>query len=599
MGVSMLDNINYKGQKPDNSRSQFDTIEEMVAYSENYLPAIYVTLCAETGKQYKYQRSNTVDPELGKWREVGEGGGSGVDTYSKVEIDEKTKNILDQVGDLSKLFSGELKDLVSAINVVYGVGAGDFAYSDKKVIITLRNGGTKEIDCSPIITDTTLEEFKNVDINSLKDAQALIYNGATEKWENKDIDLAGVLEQSKTYTDEEISKSEMNNAIGCDAKPTFDGSSITYIQGGVSKTTEDVSKWFYYTSGTGVAQTRWISGIEFTIDIGAINLTDYVNKNTDVTGIFEENPVDLTKVPNLEYMKALRDVLLVAIGKKLNKTDIVDTLLSEATDAPLSANQGKVLKEMVDGKLDVQQTVEDAGKVLKVGPDGKIALSEGGGEDASAVSYEVATHPEWSTVKKALDGLIAKVEYVKPAISSFTSNAQSVYEIGQKVSSINFSWSTNKDVTSQTLTDCTITASDRTATYNTELSSNKTFTLTIGDGENTDSKSISIAFRNKIYFGGAAEPGDYDSAFILGLAKSQFATSKSGSFSMTVGSGEYGYIAFPKSFGSLSSVKIGGFDTDVISCGDIAFTNASGGVVTYSIYRTGRSGLGSLTMVVA
>ena len=68
---------------------------------------------------------------------------------------------------------------------------------------------------------------------------------------------------------------------------------------------------------------------------------------------------------------------------------------------------------------------------------------------------------------------------------------------------------------------------------------------------------------------------------------------------MTVGSGEYGYIAFPKSFGSLSSVKIGGFDTDVISCGDIAFTNASGGVVTYSIYRTGRSGLGSLTMVVA
>lgn len=598
MGVSMLDNISYKGQKPDNARSQFDTIEEMVAFSENYLPPIYVTLCAETGKQYMYQRSNTEDPVLGKWREVAGGGGT-ADTYSKTEIDNKDKAIQEQVGDLSKLFSGELKDLVSAINVVYGVGAGEFGYSAKKVIITLRNGGTKEIDCSPIITDTNIEEFKNVEITDVEDQQALVYDLGEKKWKNGTIDLAGVLNLAKTYTDEEITKSELNNAIGCDEKPSFDGTTITYKQNGETKTTKDVSKWFYYTSGTGIAQTRWISGIEYSMDLGAINLTEYVNKNTDVTGTFEENPADLTKIPNLAYMAGLRLAILTAISKKVSVADIVDNLLSEAADKPLSANQGKVIKGLLDGKLDIQQSADDAGKTVKVGPDGKLILSEGGGEDASAISYAIATHPEWSTVKKALDGIIAKVEYVKPAIASFASNAQAVYEIGQKVASIVFNWTTNKDVTSQSLTDCTITAEDRTATYNTELSSNKTFTLTIGDGENTDSKSISIAFRNKIYFGGAAEPGDYDSAFILGLAKSQFATSKAGSFAMTVGAGEYGYLAFPKSFGSLSSVKIGGFDTDVISCGDIAFTNASGGVVTYSIYRTGRSRLGSLTMVVS
>ncbi|MCQ2209108.1 MAG: hypothetical protein MJZ34_02340 [Paludibacteraceae bacterium] len=68
MSVSMLDNISYKGQLPDNVRSQFATIAEMVAYNENYLPDIYVTLCVETGKQYMFKRDNEVDAELGKWR---------------------------------------------------------------------------------------------------------------------------------------------------------------------------------------------------------------------------------------------------------------------------------------------------------------------------------------------------------------------------------------------------------------------------------------------------------------------------------------------------------------------------------------------------
>ena len=50
MSISMLDNISYKGRKPDNIRSQFNTIAEMVSFSEDYLPEIYITLNAETGK---------------------------------------------------------------------------------------------------------------------------------------------------------------------------------------------------------------------------------------------------------------------------------------------------------------------------------------------------------------------------------------------------------------------------------------------------------------------------------------------------------------------------------------------------------------------
>ena len=130
----------------------------------------------------------------------------------------------------------------------------------------------------------------------------------------------------------------------------------------------------------------------------------------------------------------------------------------------------------------------------------KIIASGGSGIKNSAdnITYKNSNYPSWTNVKKALDGIMAKVDYIKPEITSFTSTAQAVYEVGQKISNIVFNWTTNKNVTTQTLTDCTINADSRTATYTNEISSNKTFTLTVGDGQNTASKSISIAFRNKI-----------------------------------------------------------------------------------------------------
>ena len=233
---------------------------------------------------------------------------------------------------------------------------------------------------------------------------------------------------------------------------------------------------------------------------------------------------------------------------------------------------------------------------------GKIPVSSGGievGDSADDISYQNSNYPSWTNVKKALDGIMAKVDYIKPEITSFTSTAQEVYEVGQNVSNIVFNWTINKNITTQTLTGCPLAdATVRTATYTNNITSNKTFTLTIGDGQNTTSKDISIEFRNKIYYGSSVIPSNFNSAFILGLSNKQFATGKSGSFDITVGSNEYGFIAFPSSFGTLSSVKIGGFDTDVISCGTISFTNASGGTTNYNIYRTGRHSLGAITMVI-
>ena len=222
--------------------------------------------------------------------------------------------------------------------------------------------------------------------------------------------------------------------------------------------------------------------------------------------------------------------------------------------------------------------------------------SSGGASTASEVSYKNANYPSQTNVKKALDAIWAKLDYVKPEILSFTMTpSTTIYEVGSSVDSLNFAWTLNKDVITQTLTDCTITVDDRSATYSTPITSNKTFTLTVGDGENSVSKNLSVSFQNKIYWGNAAIPAEFNSEFILGLQNNKFTTAKKGNYSMNIGADEYGFIAFPSSFGTLVSWYIGGFETTVESCGEISFTNASGGVTNYSIYRTGRSGLGNIT----
>ena len=231
----------------------------------------------------------------------------------------------------------------------------------------------------------------------------------------------------------------------------------------------------------------------------------------------------------------------------------------------------------------------------------RFGVGEGGGDidfsgNAEYVTYYNPDYLELTSVDEALDKILDKLYYIKPSITSFNmSPSTTQYEKGQTVSSLSFTWSYNKNITSQSLSNCNIALSDRKATYSTPITSNKSFTLTCSDGENTVSASKNITFLDKLYWGSKAE-GKIDSAFILSLSNSNFATAKAGTYSMTVAKGEYGYIAMPTSIGVLSSVWIGGFEATVDDMGEIDFTNASGYTSKYKIYRTGKSGLGSINM---
>lgn len=561
MSVSMLDNIGYKGKKPDNVRSYFETVADMAAFSENYLPDVYVALCGEDGKQYKFIRSNEVDPVTGKWRVLGEGGSADlINYYTKAQVN----NLLNTKVDAE---TGK------------GLSSEDFTAEEKSKLSGLENYDDTNISDRIDTVETGIARLNG-------DATV---NGSVDK------KVASCLSDSKSYTDTSVQNAIRQTAIACDAKPTISGTTITYVVDGVTcSITSDNKTKFYYTAGGTNYSTIWIEGKEFTDTVASVDFTDYVSKANDLISTYTGSEADKTKVPTVASLDALKSLVDSDIDGKVGFSDI-DSAVTSESENPVSSS---ALYQKFSEKVDVNQGASNAGKILKVNSAGDLVLSEAtAGADAADVSYTNAEHSDMNTVKKALDGILAKLYYVEPKINSFTMTPSTAeYEVGQTVSEVSFAWAYNKDVVSQTLTDCTLADNTvRTATYSTPISSNKTFTLTASDGEKSVTASKSISFKHKIYWGSSATTADFTSAFILGLSGKKFATGYKGSYSMTVGSGEYGYLCYPSSWGNVSSWWIGGFEVTTTDCGTISFTNASGNVTTFRITRTSKPGLGSIT----
>ena len=281
-----------------------------------------------------------------------------------------------------------------------------------------------------------------------------------------------------------------------------------------------------------------------------------------------------------------REGLEFLIGAVKNTINIGDIINNEDLADNKTYSNIKI-EERIDDKID-EKLADFAG-------------GGGGASEAEFVSYDNETLPSVTNVEECLDAIIAKIYYVNPSITSFTCNpSRTAYEMGEKVTSVTFTWAYNKDMVSQTLTGCDLADETvRTATYSTEFNSNKTFTLSASDGTNNTSANKAFTFQNKVHHGSASIPTTYDSAFILSL-NGALKGSKGGTYTTTVGAGEYFYIAMPTSFNNSDVLtgKIGGFDTDFGKVATIQHTNASGYTTSYNIYKSTNSNLGNISMVI-
>jgi hypothetical protein len=193
--------------------------------------------------------------------------------------------------------------------------------------------------------------------------------------------------------------------------------------------------------------------------------------------------------------------------------------------------------------------------------------------------------------------------YVAPQISNF-SVPVTVYELGTTVNTLSFSWNLNKAVTSQTIQGSnlplvTLSPADRTYVANSlGLTTGGTFTLTAGDGQNTDQANRTINFYNGIYFGDAELPGSINSAFIKTLNKSLQGNRSRNWVSNNTGQ-QYMWHCWPTRMG-VAAFNVNGFDGGFETPIAVSFTNDSGYTENYYVARSTNFGTGpGLNIVVS
>ena len=111
-----------------------------------------------------------------------------------------------------------------------------------------------------------------------------------------------------------------------------------------SEITQPNTMYLYKPSGSSsYEQYVVIEGTKVLLGTTDINMGDYYT---------------ITQTDAKFVLKTDFDSLKTEVDKKVNKTDIVDNLTSTDTDKPLSANQGKVLKDEVDLKANDSDVVK-------------------------------------------------------------------------------------------------------------------------------------------------------------------------------------------------------------------------------------------------
>ena len=405
-----------------------------------------------------------------------------------------------------------------------------------------------------------------------------------------------------------------------------------YIYNKANSDDEILGKWREVGSGSingGNADTVNNHTVNSDVPENAV-FTDTVYDDTDIRAELAEkadaaaipNKVsDLNNDSNYQTAEQVNNIVTTEIAKVVSDApenlntlkEMSDWIAGHENDASamnsaISSNKTSIetlqtnvsnIDTSLDGKLNKTFIGDDVGnKVLSTDENGNVVLKDNDSNEGTAetTSYTNANYPDYTNVDLALNALFNKVYYVKPTCSLSVDKQGGTFEMGTVISApITFNWTTNKDIKSQTLTDCTLAdASVRSATYNTDVSSDKIFTLTVSDDENSASSSVSYKFVNNIFWGSASIADTYDSAFINALPNKKLTASVNGTYSFNVAEGEFGFWAVPSNM-TISTIWVNGFSADLDYLGTVSYTNVKGYTTEYKLYKTSRPSLGTFS----
>jgi hypothetical protein len=126
------------------------------------------------------------------------------------------------------------------------------------------------------------------------------------------------------------------------------------------------------------------------------------------------------------------------------------------------------------------------------------------------------------------------------------------------------------------------------------------FTLNTVRGIQSDSKFVDLTWGARVYYGTAATPGAYDSAFVTSIAaqNSVLTLTRQRTVSFNATAGQRAYYLVPSTYGTpvfFTNGAANGF----ANVASVNFTNAFGQVITYHVWESVNTGLGSFSTTVA
>lgn len=161
MSISLLDNLSIKKQAPDVERQLFNDVDEMVAFSTNYLPDVYECNVKSTGARYRFDRNNhAYDAQLGYWKLVS-GSQLGdleasededtsyvtsveiADTLENIECTKTVTTVGNEIttivtanADSSDPDTLKAGDIVSIVKEINGIVVYEYYYTDNETIVS-------------------------------------------------------------------------------------------------------------------------------------------------------------------------------------------------------------------------------------------------------------------------------------------------------------------------------------------------------------------------------------------------------------------------------------------------------------------------------
>lgn len=200
-------------------------------------------------------------------------------------------------------------------------------------------------------------------------------------------------------------------------------------------------------------------------------------------------------------------------------------------------------------------------------------------------------------------GGIGPIAYDPISITSLAINPNKV-EIGSKVLTYKITASINKMPTSLVINGHSYDPTqsfilDKVLPDNEGITSNTTWAFNVTDEHNTeDTKSITLYFLNKAYWGAAIAPSNINSEFILGLSNSTLTDSRARKITVTAGENQYIWYAVPHTFGACT-FTVGGWNGGFTKVDTISYTNASGHTEDYDIYRSINANLDETSVTIS